>query len=108
MLHAAVLLDLSVTTVVVRYKQSLRRNEFSGTSAAKEHYCVLERSLVDAVDVFSVEFEALFLHIPDSLGYQRRQPHAFVSADCQCGQHGQQDDCQCLFHSIFSFLNIFI
>ena len=67
MLDAAVLLDLSVAAVVVGQQKSFRGDQLSCTSSSEEHDGILQRCLVDAVDVLCVEPEALFLHVSDSL-----------------------------------------
>ena len=69
-LNAAVLLDLSVSAVVVGQKESLRRYELSCAASAKQHDCVLQRCLIDAVDVFSRKTEAFLLHVCNAVSDQ--------------------------------------
>ena len=59
MLHTAVLLDLSVSAVVVGKQQAFCRNEFSRTSSCEEYDGIFERRLVYAVDVIGIKSEAL-------------------------------------------------
>ena len=67
MFHAAVLLYLSVSAVMVGQKQAFGRNKLAGTAASEQYYGVFEGGLVDAVNVFCIEPEAFVLHVLDAL-----------------------------------------
>ena len=76
-------LNGSVTTVVVREKQSLFGDYFSGTehAALLRHQTndgVFHRGLVDGVDVFGRQFQSAGLHGILDLLQQRERPHAFI------------------------------
>ena len=89
-LYAAVLLDIAIATVVVGKKKAIVRNQFSGTAGAKEYDGILQRGLVNAVNIFCGKFEALGLHVPYPLGNKCRKPHSFVCAGrSQEGGKGQ-------------------
>ena len=102
MLDAAVLLDLTVSAMVVGKEKSFRRNELSRASAAEQHDSILEGRLVDAVYVLGVKPEAFFLHICDTLRDQRRKPHAFVSLCRHAYKHcsDKNDDLFGVFHVV--------
>ena len=60
-------LDIAVSAVMVGEEQTFVRDDFSGAAASEQDDGVLEGSLVDAVDVFSGEFEPFGLHVGYSL-----------------------------------------
>ena len=92
-LDAAVPCDLVIAAVVVGQQQPLRGNEFARAAAAEEHDRVLEGSLVDAVDIFRAQAEALGLHVGDAAADQRRQPHPLIRP--QHGRKSQRQGHQC-------------
>ena len=67
MFNTAVLLDLSISAVMIGKQQSISRNQLSGTATAEKDYSILQGCLVDAVDVFCTESESLCLHVSDPL-----------------------------------------
>jgi hypothetical protein len=81
--------------MVVGYDQALIRNEFTGTTAAKEHNGILHRGLIDAVNIFCREFKSIFLHDPDIILIDKyRYPHPLVgsgSENPQCNTKNQQE-----------------
>ena len=84
MLHAAVLLDLTVTAVVVGQKQTFRRNQFSGASSSEQYDSVFQGRFIYIIYVFGVQTEAFFLHVGYPLVDKRWKPHSFVSPGSQC------------------------
>ena len=70
MFHGTVSLYLSVSAVVVGNQQTFRGDELAGASAAEQDYGIFQRSLVDAVDIFGCQSEALGLHVSDTLRYE--------------------------------------
>ena len=77
-LYGAMRLDLSVAAMMVGDEQTFGRDEFAGTSTSKTHYGILERRLVDTIDIFGRELEALTLYILYLLEDFGRKPHTFV------------------------------
>ena len=88
MLHAAVALDVAVAAVMVGKQQAVRGDEFPGAAGAEEYDGILQGGLIDAVDIFRFEPEALGLHVSDALGDQRRQPHPFIRPEGSSRQQG--------------------
>ena len=108
MLDTAVLLDLAISAVVVGQQQAFRRDKLACAAASEKHDGIFQRSLIDTVDVFCAELEALFLHVSDALRDQGRQPHSFVSIRCHSCENTQQYDSDCLLHNMFSISYIFL
>ena len=78
MFHTAVFLYLGVAAVVVGKKQAFRRYDFSRTASSEQYYCIFQRCLVYAVNVFGAESESFFLHVVNPFSDKRRKPHAFI------------------------------
>jgi len=100
-LHAAVLLDLSVSAVMVGQEQSFRGNHFSCAASSKQYDRILEGCLIDAVDVICSELESLCLHVVDALRDERRQPHSFVCPCCNACQNSKRNSKKMFFHIVF-------
>ena len=100
MLDAAVPLDVAVAAMVVRQEESFIRYYLSGASSAEQDHGILQGCLVDAVDVFGSELEAVFLHVRNALGDQGWKPHPFVRKDVieREGEENEQE--QGLFHML--------
>ncbi|OPZ53159.1 MAG: hypothetical protein BWY89_01789 [Bacteroidetes bacterium ADurb.BinA012] len=80
MLNGAVVLYLTITTVVVGEQQAVRRDDLSGTAASEDDDGVFDACLVDAVNVFRCQFESHPGHSADiQLLDERQQPHALIS-----------------------------
>ena len=87
-------LDGAVCTVVVGQHQALRGDDLRGAAAAVQtHDGVLQRSVVDVVNVLGAQAQSCFLHgcFVDALQHVH-QPHAFVGAGLreQEHQHGSK------------------
>ena len=100
MFNAAVLLDLAVSAVVVGEEQPLVGDQFSGAAGTEQDDGILEGGLVDAVDIFGGELEALGLHVGDALGDQGRQPHAFIRLERTGGDDERQQEQKFSFHEV--------
>ena len=82
MLHRTELLYAAVSAMVVGYKKSLGRYDFSRTSASELHDGILEGRVVDVIDLLWSELAAKFLHcLAVHLLQQRKHPHAFIRHD---------------------------
>ena len=77
-LNGTVLLDVAVAAVVVGKQQALVADDFACAASAKEHDGVFQATVVDAVDVFSGDFHAHFLHFLLVVLQQHGNPHAFA------------------------------
>ena len=77
-------LNAGITAVVIGYQETLAGYHLGGASATEMHYRILERGIVDAVDLFSREAAAKVRHsLRVHLLQQREHPHALV-----CPQDG--------------------
>ena len=108
-LHAAVLLDRSVTAVVVGQDQSFGRDNFAGTAAAEDTYGIFQRYTVRVVQVIGFELQPLLFHHIDGvlLLHQLQQPHTFVCmcrTDCQCSNGCNQTFLYCQIHVVSLYL----
>ena len=83
--HAAELLDVAVAAVMVGHEKSFCRDDFSCASASELHYGILERGVVDAVDLLRCEFAAEILHgLCVHLLDQRKKPHSLICPHAAC------------------------
>ena len=93
--------------MVIGQQQAFRGNELARTAAAEKDDRILERSLVDAVDIFRAEFEALGLHVGDTPADQRGQPHPFVRPQRRRKEQRKQESQIQFSHSKSEFLPIY-
>ena len=99
-LHAAVALDLAESAVVVGKEQAVARDELARAAGAEQHDGVLERRLVDAIDIFGREPEAVCLHIFDALRDQHRQPHSLICTQRQGRDQQERGQDQVFLHIV--------
>ena len=86
--HAAECLNVRVSAVVVRYKQSFIGDDFSGATAPELDNSVLQRHPVGIINLFRRKLAAVFLQVLCiHLFEQRQQPHALVRRNRKCGPH---------------------
>ena len=80
MLHAAVLLDGSVTTVVVSQHQSFGRDNLSRASSSEVYDCIFQRNAVGVVYLFGRDKQAELCHGNLVLLFEvGKHPHSFIS-----------------------------
>ena len=100
-LYGGVLLQLAIAAMVVGGYEALVADNLSGaemckrTSVVAQPYDgIFDTALVDAVDVFGREFEAVLLHVGIVLAYKREEPHALIGTHhaWQCQQGTQHDN----------------
>ena len=101
-LHATVLLNSAIATVVVGQDQSFGRDDFAGASTAKDTHGILQTHAVRVVERVSFQFQTLLFHQVNRvlLLHQLEQPHAFVGT-CRQGGKGDQAKHQALFKEMF-------
>ena len=99
-LHAAVALDIAVAAVVVRQQEAFVGDELSGAAAAEQDDGILQRGLIDAIDIFGGEAKSLRLHVADPLGDQGREPHAFIGISAHRAHQQETQKQECFFHEI--------
>ena len=91
MVHAAMLLDVGVSAVVVGQDKSFGRDDFARTSASELHHGVFDGEAVRTIDGFHGYLQPEFHHGGFILHFQVWQhPHAFIRLH-DCG--GQKDGC---------------
>ena len=79
MFHTAELLDAAVAAMVVGHQKTFGRNNLTRASAAELDDGILERGIVDAVNLFrSKPAPELFHRICVELFQQWKHPHSFV------------------------------
>ena len=78
MLHRALLLDLTVSTVVIGQDESFGRNEFTRAETAKTYDGVFQRAVIYTVDVLSAKLTTHGLHFCDVVVQEHGDPHAFL------------------------------
>ena len=101
MLHGAELLDVAVSAVVVCHQEALRRDDLSGASSAELHDRVLERSVVDVIDLLRCKLASELLHgLAVHLLDERQQPHSLVGKHAAGKNCHSCDDADNLFHII--------
>ena len=89
MFHRAVLLDISVSTVMVGQYQSFGRNDLSGTSSSKVYDCIFQADIVRAVYLVDGDIQSQVLHHSRILLLQVGQhPHSLVrmGGEGECGK----------------------
>ena len=84
--------NLAVAAVVVGEQKAFVADELAGAAAAEEDDGILERGLVDVVDVLRADAHAGTLHGGFVALEEHGDPHAFVGAE---GQHGECHDEGC-------------
>ena len=83
-LHVAVLLDGSVTTVVVSQYQSFGRDNLSRASSSEVYDCIFQRKTVGIVNLFNRNLKSKLAHGNFILCFQVGQhPHTFVGVDTE-------------------------
>lgn len=78
MLHRALLLDLTVSTVVIGQDESFGRNEFARAETAKTYDGIFQGAMVYAVNVLGTELTTHGLHFCDVVVQEHGDPHAFL------------------------------
>ena len=89
MLHAAELLDIAVSAVVVGHQKAVLGNDFSCTSSSELHDCIFEGCVVYVINLLRSELAAQFLHcLAVHFFKEREKPHSFVGdrTACEDGQ----------------------
>ena len=62
MLYITMLLDSSVTTMMIGEYQSFRRNDFSGTSATEVYNSIFQRDAIGIIYLFNRNLQTEFPH----------------------------------------------
>ena len=80
MFYRTVLLDRSISAMMIGQDKSVGRNNFSGTSSAKDTYCIFQRNIVGVVDVVGIQLQTLCFHAVCQVLFlhELQQPHTFV------------------------------
>ena len=100
-LHGAELLDVAVSAVVVGQQETFGRDYLTCTSASELHDRVLERSVVDVIDLLRGKLAAELLHgLSVHLLDERQQPHSLVGKHAAGKNCHSGDDADNLFHII--------
>ena len=83
-------LDRAVTAVVVRKEQAFGGDDLARAATAEDHDGILQRGVVDAVDLLGGELAAALLHLLDvHLLKVGQQPHAFIGSGGEGHPHGR-------------------
>ena len=102
--------DGTETAVVVGQHQAVGRHHFRGAAVAEDRHRILERRVIDAVDLFRSQLQAMLLHVHIVEPLDKdRQPHTLVGTrlarkEQAGGQQGREE--KSFFHRRFEFLLI--
>ena len=95
MLNGAVVLDLSVTAMMVGEQEALGRDDLCCAAASEDDDGIFQACLVNAVNVFRGQLESHLGHRTDvELFNQRQKPHPFISPGLG-GREGDKDNKNC-------------
>ena len=86
------LLDAAVAAMVVRHQQTFVGDHLSGTAPAEDDDCVLERRMVDTVDLIRGEPATEILHrVRIEFLEERKHPHPLVCHRAESDHEGGRE-----------------
>ena len=84
--------NLTKSTVVIGQQKTFRTDHFCGASTIEMNHSILQRTIIDAVDILCAQVHAHGLHIAFDSIEQCRNPHALLGLCVICRNQGQNDE----------------